>query len=67
MLVRKVKKAVLTTLVTGGMLLGWSCGWNDVGYNVLAGTQAFVKAYTTDLWEALIPAADELVNFDAAE
>ncbi|UCE58966.1 MAG: hypothetical protein JSU63_16175 [Phycisphaerales bacterium] len=66
-LLRKAKATVLTAFVTGGMLLGWSCGWSDLRYNFVAGTQAFVKGYTTDLWEAVFPAPEDLINFGAEE
>ncbi|MGB2986982.1 MAG: hypothetical protein WBE26_14005 [Phycisphaerae bacterium] len=59
--VRRTKMAALTTLLAGGMLLGSGCSWVDVRHNVIAGTQSFVKGYTTSLWDALIPPPEELI------
>ncbi len=60
---RKAKLTGLATLLAGGSMLGSACSVADVRHNFVAGTQAFVKGYTTDLWGALIPTADELLNF----
>ena len=62
--VRKAKLAAMTALLGGGMLLGSACSLTDFQANFVAGTQAFVKGYTTDLFEALFPPADELITFD---
>lgn len=60
--VRSLKAAVLS-VVAVGMLHGSACTLGDVRLNVWNGTLAFVKGYTTDLWEAVFPAADEFVGF----
>ena len=56
---RKVKVAALT-MATIGMLYSSPCTVGDIGHNVINGTLSFVKGYTTDLWEALVPPADQL-------
>ena len=36
--------------------------WGGVRHNVVNGTLSFVKGYTSDLWEALIPAVDDFIG-----
>jgi len=60
-LVSKVKLAVLS-MVTVGMVYASACTVGDLGYNVVSGTLAFVKGYTTDVWEAVLPAPGELMG-----
>ena len=62
-IVRKIRVALLG-VATAGVLLGSACSAVDVRQNLVAGTQAFIKGYTTDLWEAIIPPPDELLNLD---
>ena len=38
------------------------CGFADIPQNFVAGTQAFVKGYTTSFWNALFPSPEELLN-----
>ncbi len=66
MRINKVKTAVLGVL-TAGMVYSSACSAVDLRYNLVAGTQSFVKGYTTDLLEALFPAAEDLfaTNDDA--
>jgi len=45
-----------------GVLYASACTLGDLRYNVVNGTLSFVKSYTSDLWEALIPPADELIG-----
>ena len=59
--VRKIKVAALS-LASFGMVYGAACTVGDVRHNVVNGTLSFVKGYTSDLWEALIPPADQLVG-----
>ncbi|UCE59530.1 MAG: hypothetical protein JSU63_19065 [Phycisphaerales bacterium] len=66
-LARRMKAAMLTAVVAVGGTVFASCGWTDLRYNFVAGTQAFVKGYTTDMWEAIVPAPGDLINFAAAE
>ena len=58
---RKIKAAVLT-LVTMGMVYSSPCTVADLGLNIVNGTLSFVKGYTGDLWEALVPPADQLLG-----
>ena len=62
-LVRKMKVAVFS-MTAVGMLHASACSLGDLRLNLVNGTLAFVKGYTTDMWEALIPAADDLVNLN---
>jgi hypothetical protein len=41
-----------------------SCNFSlkDVRYNVVGGTLSFVKSYTTDMWEAVLPAWEDILN-----
>jgi len=57
------KVATLAALSTAGGMLFDACGAAQIRQNFVAGTQAFVKGYTTDLWEAIFPAAEDLINF----
>ncbi len=63
---RRMKAALLTVSVMAGGTMFSSCGVVDVRHNVLAGTQAFVKAYTTSVWNALVPAPGPYLSFGAA-
>ena len=65
--VRGVKSTILTAMVLAGGTVFTSCGIVDVRHNLIAGTQAFVKGYTTDLWVALFPPADAFVNLGAED
>jgi hypothetical protein len=58
---RKVKVAMLV-MATMGMLYSAPCSVGDLGHNIANGTLSFVKGYTSDLWEALIPSADQLIG-----
>lgn len=64
---RRMKTTMLTAIVVAGGTVFTSCGVVDLRHNLIAGTQSFVKDYTIDLWEALIPPADELINLGGAE
>ena len=64
---RRMKITMLTAIVAVGGTVFTSCGIVDLRHNLIAGTQAFVKGYTTDLWEALVPPADELINIGGGE
>jgi len=59
--IRKMKVAALS-LAAVGMMYASACTVGDIRHNVINGTLAFVKGYTGDLWEALVPPADELVG-----
>ena len=59
--IRKIKVAVLSTVVFGA-LYGSACTLGDFRLNMVNGTLSFVKGYTSDLWEALVPPADGLVG-----
>lgn len=54
-MLRRVKAGALATLVTGGMLLGTSCGVKDIWANVVAGTLGYVKATTTTILTETVP------------
>ena len=58
---RKIKVAALS-VAAFGMTYGAACTVGDVRHNVVNGTLSFVKGYTSDLWEALIPPVDQLVG-----
>ncbi len=57
---RKVR--LLTAMALGGGMAFASCSAVDIRHNLVAGTQSFVQDYTADLWAALFPPADEIVN-----
>ena len=59
----RVKRVLLVALAIAGSTVS-SCGFSlqDVRYNIVGGTMSFVKAYTTDLWEALLPAWEDILN-----
>jgi len=59
--IKKIKLAALSVTALG-MTYGAACTVGDVRHNVVNGTLSFVKGYTSDLWEALIPPADQLVG-----
>jgi hypothetical protein len=59
--IKKIKVAALSVTALG-MLYGAACTVGDVRHNVVNGTLSSVKGYTSDLWEALIPPADQLVG-----
>ena len=59
---RKVKLGVLTALAAGTMY-GSACSMQDLRHNIIGGTLSFVEGYTGDLWTALVPSADEVINF----
>ena len=59
--IRKIKVAALSVTALG-MLYGAACTVGDVRHNVVNGTLSFVKGYTSDLWEALIPAVDDFIG-----
>ncbi|HOA74853.1 MAG TPA: hypothetical protein PL151_07680 [Phycisphaerae bacterium] len=61
----RVKMAALS-LLTAGVLFGPGCGMTDLRDNVVAGSLGFVKNYTTDVLETLIPAAADLFSPPAA-
>ena len=67
MKMRRMKMTLLAALAAAGGTMFSSCGWADIRNNFIAGTEAFVRSYTTDLWMALLPSADDLVNFDAED
>ena len=64
-LVRKIKVSALS-MATVGVLYGSACTVGDLRHNIVNGTLDFVKNYTGDLWESLIPPADQLVSIDGA-
>jgi len=55
-------KVVVLSVVVFGMTYGAACTVGDVRHNVANGTLSFVKDYTSDLWEALIPPANQVVG-----
>lgn len=55
--IRRIKVAALS-MAAFGMMYSSACTIGDVGHNLVNGTLAFVKGYTTDLWEAVVPPAD---------
>ena len=59
--IRKIKVATLS-MAALGMMYGSACTVGDIRHNVVNGTLSFVKGYTSDLWEAIIPPADQLVG-----
>ena len=63
---RIVRRAKRTLLVVAAFAAGTvsSCGFNlqDVRHNVVAGTLTFVKSYTTDMWMALLPDWEDILN-----
>ncbi|MBU0717553.1 MAG: hypothetical protein KJ749_04830 [Planctomycetes bacterium] len=61
-MVRRAKVAALTTLMAGGVLLGSVCSMSDIRHNFQAGTYAFVKDFSTGLWDALFPEPEDLVG-----
>ena len=65
-IVRKIKVALMG-VATAGVLFGSACSAVDIRQNFVAGTQAFIKGYTTDLWEAVFPSAEELVSFGGTD
>jgi hypothetical protein len=65
-IVRKIKVALLG-VATAGVLFGSACSAVDLRQNFVAGTQAFIKGYTTDLWEAVLPSAEEIVSFGGVD
>ena len=60
--IRKVTIGVLAAL-TAGTVYGSACSMKDLRHNAIGGTMSFVKGYTSDMWEALVPSADEVINF----
>lgn len=60
-LIRKVKVGLFAA-ATAATLFGSACSMDDIRQNILGGTLSFVEAYTADLWEALVPPAEELFN-----
>jgi|GEM_PF-2051463 len=66
-LLRRAKLAALATFLAGGTVLGSACTAADMRHNILAGTQAFVRGYTTELWVALVPPAEDLINLAEEE
>jgi len=62
-LTRKVRLTVLTTAASG-MLFASACSMRDIADNLTAGALSFVKGYTADMLETLVPPADELFNLD---
>ncbi len=63
--VRRIKVSVLS-MAAVGVLYGSACTLGDLRHNVVNGTLGFVKNYTGDLWETLIPTAEELVGKSGA-
>lgn len=59
--VRRIKKTALVSLAAG-MAYVSICSLTDVRHNLIAGTQAFIKGYATDLWEVLVPPPADLVG-----
>jgi len=60
--IRKLKLGVLAALAAGSMY-GSACSMADVRHNAIGGTMSFLKGYTSDLWTALVPSVDEVINF----
>ena len=60
-LTKRIKVAALS-IVAFGMLYSSACTIGDIRHNVVGGTLAFVKSYTTDLWELIVPPPDELIG-----
>ncbi|MFQ5461369.1 MAG: hypothetical protein ACE5E5_01945 [Phycisphaerae bacterium] len=61
--VRRIAKAVKMTVLsslTVGMLFASVCSAADVRKNLAAGTQSFIKNYTIDIFEALVPPASDV-------
>lgn len=59
--IRKIKVAALS-MAALGMMYSAACTVGDIRLNAVNGTLSFVKGYTSDLWEALVPPADQLVG-----
>ena len=61
---KKAKLAVLTTMaVAGGTMFG-SCGMTDVQKQLYAGTLNFVQGYMVQVWDAVVPAPAEYIDWD---
>lgn len=65
--VRRMKSTLLATMAVAGGTLFTSCGAADVRLNVVGGAMSFVKGYTADLFSALLPPADELIDNDRGD
>lgn len=59
--IRKLKIGVLAALAAGTAYSS-ACTMQDVRHNIIGGTLSFVKGYTSDLWAALLPPADVVIN-----
>lgn len=59
---QRTKVRILGALTLASGMVFSSCSMVDVRHNLVAGTMSFVKGYTTNLWEALLPAAEDLVG-----
>ncbi len=56
--IRKIKVAAMSAVMMG-MAYGAACTIGDIRHNIANGTLSFVKSYTGDVWEAIIPPADQ--------
>ena len=59
--IRTIKVAAIS-LAACGMMYGTACTAGDVRHNIANGTLSFVAGYTSDVWAALFPPADEVVG-----
>ena len=59
---KKNTKLAALTVTMFGMLYTSACTLGDLRLNVVSGSLAFVKSYTTDIWEALFPAPEDVLG-----
>jgi len=59
-LVRSTKLGLMAATLAAGTVFGASCGLSDIKDNLVAGSLNFVKSYTADAWDLIIPNLNEL-------
>ncbi len=60
-MITAIKMTALATM-TAGTLFASVCSAADVRHNLAAGTQSFIKSYTIDIFEALVPAPTDIIG-----